>query len=403
MNSATLPLQDFTVIDFTRLLPGPWCGQYLADLGATVIKVESPGRGDNSRYNPPHFSNSSVYFNSVNGGKQGISLDLANADGKAIAHRLISQADIVLEAFKPGTADKLGIGYAKAQALNPSVIYCSISGYGQTGDKATLAGHDLAIQSLTGLVSLPARTNEAPPMPGFQAADYAGATTATMGILSAVIRRQTTGEGGYIDVSMFDSLLSMCNVVLTGAKAKAVSAENSGMMQLWGGNPRYSIYQTRDGKAVAMALLEASLWKTFCETIGRTDLINTAETSDDRHTDHGEFSAIYRQTLSDYCLSQDREPLIKQMTDAGIPVSPVYSPEEALHSDLVQARNMVHTIDHPLEGQIPVLSNPLAISGLAGEQRSGAPGIGEHNQQILEDFGYSPDEIAQLGNSGALG
>ena len=174
-----LPLAGVQVADFSRLLPGPWCAQFLSDLGASVIKVEVPGTGDMSRHNPPLFDDTSVYFNSVNGGKRGIALNMAKQEGREIAHRLIKQSDVIIESFRPGVARKLGIDYPTASVVNPRAVYCSISGFGQDGPLAHISGHDLAIQSLAGFMTLGTPDGEVPQVPGFQAADYAAAAIAS--------------------------------------------------------------------------------------------------------------------------------------------------------------------------------------------------------------------------------
>lgn len=233
-SSETYPLDGVTVIDFSRLLPGPWCTQMLGDLGAVVIKVEEPKLGDASRYNPPLYQQSSVYYNSVNGNKKSITLDLRTKAGQCIAHRLMESADVVVESFRPGVSKKLGVDYSTAKALNRGIIYCSFSGFGQSGPWVNVSGHDLAVQSMSGLMTLTAEGNEVPHMPGFQAADYAAATMASIGVLSAVIRHMKTGNGAYLDIAMFDSLFSMSNVILSGAKARTAGGEGYPMMQLWG-------------------------------------------------------------------------------------------------------------------------------------------------------------------------
>ena len=248
-------LSGVRIIDFSRLLPGPWATQMLADLGADVIKVEQPEVGDYSRHNPPKYRDSSVYYNSVNSNKRSIAIDLANPNGQAVAHRLIEKSDVIMESFRTGVAKKLDVHYEKARALNPGIVYCAITGYGQDGPLARVPGHDLVIQSMTGLMGMSVDREPLPPVPGFQAADYAGGAMAPTAILAALMRKQQTGEGCYIDLSMFDCLFYMCNIVQTGGMSRLAGHSGEPAMQPWGDNPRYATYLCGDGKPVAVSLL----------------------------------------------------------------------------------------------------------------------------------------------------
>ena len=396
-------LSGIKVVDFSRLLPGPWCAQVLGDLGAEVIKVEQPETGDYSRHNPPSYAKKSVYYNSVNSGKRCIALDLGRAEGRAVAQRLLAQADVVLESYRPGVAERLEVDYERAKALNPGVVYCSITGYGQTGPLAAIPGHDLVIQSMTGLMGMTLDTDPVPPVPGFQAADYAAAAMAPTGILAALMRRQQTGEGCYIDLSMFDSLFFMCNIVLTGAMARQAGQSGRPMMEVWGGNPRYATYPTQDGKVVAVSLLEARVWEHFCRHIGRPDLIHAEERPEHRHTDHGERAELYREAIAAFCRSKPRDPLVAEMAEADVPILAIYTPEEALAQPNVAARGLVAEIDDPVEGRVLQLVNPLARAGLAAATRDPAPELGQHNANILAELGYTEEERKRLHDAGAVG
>jgi len=281
----SLPLSGAKVFDFSRLLPGPWCAQVLGDMGADVIKVEQPEIGDYSRFNPPRYREGSVYFNSVNRNKRSIALDLANDADRDVGMRLLADADIVIESFRPGVSEKLGIDYRSIVSINPKVIYCSVSGFGCEGDLSRLPGHDLSIQGITGQLGL-VQSDSAPPMPNFQAADYAGATYAVIAILGAYIRRMVSGEGTHLDIALYDSLMSLSNIALASAMARLAGHSGTPALEVWGGNPRYSTYRTRDGKAVTVALLEARTWHRFCEFVGRADLIYD-ESLADRHSTQG--------------------------------------------------------------------------------------------------------------------
>lgn len=386
MAEPSAALDGIRIVDFSRMLPGPWCTQMLADLGCDVIKIEQPGIGDLSRHNPPNFRVGSAYFHTVNLNKRSIALDLAAPDDLAVAHELIREADVVVESFRKDVPSRLKIDYDAAHSLNPRVIYCSITGFGQTGPFSGIPGHDLVVQSMTGVMGVADNQYGVPPMPGFQAGDYAAAAYAVIGILAALQKRNATGEGCYLDISMFDALVSMTNVISGAALARMGGREVSGIMELWGKNPRYATYRTRDGRGVAVSLLETKIWNAFCSLIGRPDLINPDERPEDRHTVHGGRSELYRKALEDFCLSRDRDELVEWAQQNDVPILPVLTPDEALASGHADERGMIEWIDHPVEGRIPVIGNPLARSGLTRGRRAPAPVIGEHSQEIQREL-----------------
>lgn len=385
-------LTGIKIVDFSRMLPGPWCTQMLADLGADVIKVEQPDVGDFGRHNPPNYRQGSVYFNTVNANKRGVTLDLTIPADREKAHDLIAGADVVVESYRRGVVGRLQIDYETAKALNPRIIYCSITGFGQTGPWADIPGHDLVVQSATGVMGT-GREGELPAVPSFQAADYAAAAYAIAAILSALYRRRDNGEGCNLDISMFDCLFSMTNVIAGAALARAGGFPVTSIMELYGANPRYATYMTKDGKAVAVSLLETRIWKSFCELIGRLDLVFPDEGPEDRHTLHGERSKLYRKAIAEFCMSRPRDELIDLTIRHNVPILPVYSPDEAVSSDHVAARGLIEWISHPSEGRIPILANPLARSGLT-RQRAPAPSLGDH-QAILDQ----PDALAATGDA----
>jgi crotonobetainyl-CoA:carnitine CoA-transferase CaiB-like acyl-CoA transferase len=381
-------LSGVRVLDFSRMLPGPWCTQMLGDFGADVIKVEQPGVGDLGRHNQPNFKEGSVYFNTVNGNKRGITLDLSKPEDRAAAHRLIGQSDVIVESYRRGVPHRLQIDYDTAKRLKPNIIYCSITGFGQTGPFSDIPGHDLVVQSVTGVMGTGLDNEELPPVPGFQAADYAGAAYAIAGVMAALHRKRSTGEGCYLDISMFDSLFSMSNIVSGAALARTGGFPVTTTMEVWGRNPRYSTYKTKDGKAVAVSLLEARIWNSFCKLIGREDLISPDEGPEHRHTVHGNRADLYRKAIGDLCLSKSRDNLVAWMLKNNVPIMPVYSPDEAVQSEHVAARNMVEWMPHPVEGRIPVIANPLASSGLTTGPRGPAPALGQHQDLLSKNEAY---------------
>ncbi len=384
-------LQGLRVLDFSRMLPGPWCTQMLADFGADVIKVEQAGTGDPSRHNPPDFATTGVYFQNVNRGKRSLALDLKTPADRAVVHRLMEQADVVIESFRVGVPARLEVDYETARRLKPDVIYCSVTGYGQTGPLAGIPGHDLVVQSVTGVMGAAPRGQGAvPAVPQFQAADYAAANFALIGILTALHKKARTGEGTFLDISMFDTLYNMTAVISGAALAGRYDDRRGGSdMELFGGNPRYSTYAVKDG-AVAVSLLEAHIWARFCTVIGRPDLIDASEGPDSRHTSHGARSQLYRDALAAFCMEHTRDELAARMLAHDIPITPVLSPAEALASDHVRARRLVEEVEHSRDGAIPLYANPLHASGLTTGRSVAAPDLDADGEAIRGGEGWRP-------------
>lgn len=379
-----LPLEGAKVVDLSRLLPGPWCGQTLGDLGADVIKIEQPEIGDYGRFNPPRYREGGVYFHSVNRNKRSITLDLKRDEDRRVALGLLHDADIVIESYRSGVTERLGIDYSSVAKVNPGVIYCSVTGFGCDGEFARVPGHDLSIQGAAGILN-PGGFAGTPPIPGFQAADYAGATYATMAVLAAYIQRLKTERGRHLDIALYDSLVAFSNIALASALARTAGFSGKPELEVWGSNPRYAIYPTRDGKAVTVCLLETRTWERFCEFIGRPDLIYE-ETHADRHTSHGERADVFREVIGDLCLAHDRDALVAKMVEADIAICAVYSPDEALASPEAKARGLVRMVEHPVEGNVPQIFDPLTRAGLADPRRRLAPRLGEHNAEVRREL-----------------
>jgi CoA:oxalate CoA-transferase len=383
-----LPLAGVRVVDFSRLLPGPWCTQTLGDLGADVIKVEQPEIGDYSRFNPPTYKSGGVYFNSLNRNKRSIVLDLAAEGDRAVAEGLTARADIIIESFRPGVTEKLGIDYATVARSNPAVIYCSITGFGNESALGRVPGHDLSIQGVAGTLGKHLEPGKKPPMPTFQGGDFTAAAFATIGVLAAHIRRTATGIGCYLEIPMYDSLISVSNVALSGALARLAGYSGKPEMEPWGRNPRYNIYATRDGKYVTVCLLEYRGWKRFCDYIGRSDLA-PEESWADRHTDHAGRADAFREAISTFCQAHDRDELAEKMREAEIAICPIYSADEAVASAHARERGVIAFSEHPVDGAVPYLRDPLALAGLTEPERRPSPQLGEHGEEVRRELEWS--------------
>ncbi len=390
MSQRPAPLAGIRVLDLTRLLPGPVATLHLADLGAEVIKIEDPQLGDYARTlgtgKAGRDAEDSAYFRMINRNKQGLVLDLKQPEGVAVFLRLARDADVVIESFRPGVVDKLGIGYATVAALNPKIAYCSISGYGQDGPYKDLAGHDLNYLGYAGVLEQIGFEGSQPAIPNFQIADLlGGALTGVMGILAAVVEAQRTGRGRYIDVSMTDSVLAHTYFAMLRLNDAGQSAPRGGDL-LSGGLPCYATYRCADGKYMAVGALEGKFWQLCCITLERPEWIK-------RQWDpalRGEMAALFS--------AQPRDVWAARFADVDCCVTPILSPEEALANEQLRARGMIVE-----QGGLTQFAPPLKISEHDFSIRQPAPKAGQHNNEILRGAGYSDEDIAALGERGVLG
>ncbi len=380
------PLAGIRILDLTRLLPGPVTTQHLADLGAEVIKIEDPQVGDYARTLGTGQGEDSAYFRMINRNKQGLRLDLKKPAGVEVFMRLAREADVIIESFRPGVMDKLGVGYAAIAAVNPKIAYCSISGYGQDGPYKDLAGHDINYLGYAGVLDQIGSAGGNPAIPNFQIADLlGGALTAAMGILAAVIEAQRTGQGRYIDVSMTDSVLAHTYFAMLRLNDAGQSAPR-GTDLLSGGLPCYATYRCADGKHMAVGALEGKFWKTTCEVLDHPDWLKR------------QWDASLRGELAELFATRPRDEWASLFAAVDCCITPILSPEEALANEQILARKMVVQ-----EDGLTQFAPPLKMSGFEFSIRQAAPRSGEHNAAILAAAGYSTDEIQRLESAGAFG
>ncbi|MEH0155733.1 CoA transferase [Limibacter armeniacum] len=371
------PLSGIRVLDLTWLLPGPLCTLHLADMGADVIKVEAPLRGDYARLSPPFQKNNSSLFLAINRNKRSITLDLKSESGKEAFQALCCTSDVIVEGFRPGTMKKLGLDYASVKAIKPDIIYCSITGFGQDGPYAEMAGHDLNFCAYSGL--LQPNEDVKPAVLPFQVADIVGGTqTAAMGILAAIIQKLRTGEGQYLDVSMMDGVMSHQAINLTQVKSE--QQNQAFVVDLLSGNhPCYAIYETADGKYLALAAIELKFWQRFCECINRDEWIN-------QHPASGKKAKEITDELKLLFLSKSQEEWLLQFEGIDCCLSPVLTMNGALEIPQIKARKMVCEHSHPIEGQVIQFSFPIKSSAFEFEVYRPAPQLGEHTAEILNEL-----------------
>ncbi len=383
------PLQGVRVLDLTRLLPGPFCSLILADLGADVIKIEDPLLGDYLRQGPPMVSpTQGIHFMALNRNKRSVKLSLRPRGGKAVFERLVAGADVVLDGFRPGRLDKLGIGYEAMCAVNSRIIYCAISGYGQDGPHRERAGHDLNYLARAGLLDLFGAAGGPPIVPPVQIADLTGAYLAAIGVLAAIVGRATTGRGQFVDISMMDGVMPWLVTVLPQFLLDH-RLPRRGEMALGGGLPCYNVYQCADGEWLTLAALEPQFWASFCKLIGREDLIA-------KRTDSGPAAAPVFDALRALFSTKARAEWLAFFGDADVCIEPVLTLAEAAADPHLKARGMLTTVTQPVGGAVPQIASPLKLSGSPDARLEPSPEYGEHTEAVLREAGYDDAGLAEL-------
>jgi alpha-methylacyl-CoA racemase len=381
------PLEGLRILDLSRLLPGPYATLLLADLGAEVIKVEDLAGGDYIRAWPPFIGGRSAYFLALNPGKKSFAVNLKTAQGREVFLRLASTAQAVMEGFRPGTADRLGIGFEALRAVNPALVYCSISGYGQDGPMRNRAGHDLNYIARAGILGLSGSEGGSPSIPPVQIADLSSAMYAAVAILAGVRESERTGRGRYIDIAMMDSAMSW--LVLTAAEFAAGERGRRGRLAFTGKYPCYNVFRTKDGLEVCLAALEAKFWAGFCVAVGRSDLIERQFAEDPGTL--AEVRALFA--------GRTREEWVALARREDFCLESVLTLEEALLDTHVRHRGLVRKAD--VEGESVIeLANPLRR--LAPRDPGPPPGLGEHTVALLGELGYSAEAVAAMAAAGVI-
>jgi crotonobetainyl-CoA:carnitine CoA-transferase CaiB-like acyl-CoA transferase len=383
------PLSSLKILDFSTLLPGPFASLLLADMGAEVLRIESPSRMDLLRVLPPHDGDVSASHAYLNRNKRCIALDLKQAEAVALVKQLVAEYDIVLEQFRPGVMDKLGVGYEALKAINPRLIYVSITGYGQTGPYKDRAGHDINYLALAGIASYTGRQDRGPLPLGVQLADIAGGSLhGVMGLLAAVIQRQVTGEGQYVDVSMTDCAFSLHG--MAGAGYLAAGVEPQMENQVLNGGSFYDYYRTRDGRWFSVGSLEPQFMQQFCTAIGRPELAARGLSP------KPEEQRALKREIEIEIEKHDFAEWSRVFAGLDACVEPMLSMTEAVEHPQLKARALV--VEVPRAGQAPQrqIACPIKFSaGLPAPRHIGAA-LGAHTEQVLTELGYSAERIAEL-------
>jgi crotonobetainyl-CoA:carnitine CoA-transferase CaiB-like acyl-CoA transferase len=389
----SLPLQGIKVLDITANLAGPFSTQILGDFGAEIIKVEDIRGGDPSRKNPPYLGDEGVNFFVVNRNKKSLALDIRSEEGKKVIKELAAKCDVVVDSFRPEFMKKLGLDYENLRIINPRLIYCSMTAYGQEGPMANAASHDVNILSLAGITGLTGDGTEKPQLTGAQLGGLAGGgLNAVIAILLALIHRDKTGQGQFCDVSMLDgSLAFLCNVLGFQAGFGEEVRVFSGQAAF------YNIYETKDGGYLSLAAIEPKFWKIFCEVIGRPDLLET----------HWDIAAQekMKQEVAAIMLTRTRDEWMQIFSGTDSCVTPVISMDEVCEQSWVKDRDMIHTLPNFRESgmELKIVGQPIKLSETPAEVRAEFARLGEHSEEILASLGYSREEIKAFRQRGIVG
>ena len=372
------------------MLPGPYCSMMLADLGAEVIKIEEPKIGDPTRKSPPMIEGHSAPFAQVNRNKKSIAIDLKHAEGRGIFLKLAATADVVIEQFRPGVVDRLGINYAAVAEINPRIVYCALTGFGQDGPHRERSGHDLNYLALSGVLGLTTDDRGKPVIPGVQIADLAGGMIAGFAILAALLARERTGRGQFVDVSMFDVMVSMLPIPAAHHFAGS-TIPVGGKYVLSGAYPFYNVYETTDGKFMTLGALEPKFWANFCRKVDREDLAA-------RQFDAGERRENLFEEMRNIFKSRTQSEWVALMSDADCCCEPVLSMSEAFVHAQTRAREMVRQSSSVTDQ----LGFSYKLSDTPATEESQAPALGEHTAELLDAMGITREERRRLKEAGVI-
>lgn len=382
-------LSGIRVLDFSQVLAGPFCTMNLADFGAEVIKIEKPGSGDGSRIFGPFVADQSGYYILVNRGKKGITLDLKK--GKDIIYEMVKSCDIVVENFKPGVMEKLGYSYDKLKEINPRLIYCSISGFGQDSPMRDLPAYDIVAQGMSGMMSITGYPNDPPARVGSSLGDVSAGLYAVTGILLALYNREKTGKGQYVDIAMLDSVFAFIETNVVRHTIGGVHPTRVGARHPL--SAPFDIYMCKDAYVI-IAVASDHHFAKLCEMIGQPDLIKDPKFDSDPHRSENdvELKAILEKFLADYTVDE----AMKMMQERSIPCGPLCTVDEACQNPSILARDMLVEIDQPGAGKLKITGNPMKLSDTPPDPKHAAPLLGQDTKSVLkDDFGFSEEQISK--------
>jgi crotonobetainyl-CoA:carnitine CoA-transferase CaiB-like acyl-CoA transferase len=395
-----LALEGIKVLDLSRVLAGPWCTQTLADLGADVWKVESPNGGDDTRsWMPPEINGESTYYLCCNRSKRSIAVNFRDPDGQRIIREMAAKADVLVENFRKGALDKFGLGYEDLRKINPRLIYCSISGYGRTGQRSEEAGYDFAIQAESGLMSITGEVDGEPMKLGVAICDIVSGMNAVQGVLAALIAREKTGEGQHVDIALLDSAINLLANVASGHLATGNEPKRYGNAHA--SVAPYQVFPSSDGNFV-LAVGNDGQFRSLCEVvIKRPDLLEDERfvTAKGRATHREELAAI----LSEIFRTDTKLNWFNALKAAGVPAGQIRTVPEVFAAPEVKERELYAVVDDPKHGKLKIPFTPLKLSGTPARKPTTPPRLGENTGELLQEvLGISEEEIARLRAKGAV-
>lgn len=392
MTTPQLPLEGIRVVDLSRVLAGPFCGALLGDLGADVVKVEDPNVGDESRTWPPHKDGEAAGYLVNNRNKRGISVDLKSPDGVDIVRRLVRDADVLIENFRTGTMEEFGLGYDALSAINPNLIYCSVSAFGRTGPRAEGAGYEALMQAFAGIMSITGEPGGAPVRCGVSFLDLTTGILCALGVVSAIHHRARTGVAQRVDASLLETAVGLLNF-----QAEGYLLANLVPKALGSAHPSLSPYRNfrcRDGQWVFIAGANDRLWKRVANALGLGWMAEDPRfaVNIERVKNRQELEARLEEAIG----AQDREPLLARLEEAGVPATPVNTVDQVLNDPQTKTRKVIRRMKHPKLGDIPVVGMPVGFSKIEPGIRRHAPARGEHTDEVLGEIGFDAAQIADL-------
>ncbi|MBI3826747.1 MAG: CoA transferase [Candidatus Rokubacteria bacterium] len=381
MSKADRPLAGVRVLDLTRVLAGPFCTMLLGDMGAEVIKVEEPGKGDDTRQWPPFKGGEATYFMAVNRNKKSVTLNLKAPEGRALLRRLIARSDVVVENFRTGTMDRLGVGYKALRRTQPRLIYCSISGFGESGPEAQRGGYDLIVQGESGVMDLTGFAGGPPVKVGNSIGDLVAGMTAAHGITLALLARQRTKKGQKVEISMLDVMASLLTY-------QAGIYFNAGGRPTRRGNAHpsivpYEVFKAADAY-LTLGVANHSLWKACCGAIGRPEL--AADPRFDTEARRVQNRDTLVPLLNEIFATGPADDWLKRLDAAGVPAGRIKTVAEVCESEHLRARGMIVTLPHPRAGDVTVMGVPIKLHATPGKATSAAPVLGQHTASVLRSL-----------------
>ena len=387
------PLEGLRVVDLTRVLSGPYCTMHLGDLGAEVIKVERPGEGDDTRsFAPPFQGDQAAYFLSVNRNKKSITLDMKSERGKEVLWRLIDVADVLVENFRPGAMDRLGLGYDAVKARRPSMVYCSISGFGDTGIQKNRPGYDVIVQGEAGIMDITGPRDGAPHKVGVAVADLVSGLNASQGILAALYTCKSTGIGQHVRISMYEAVAALLTF-------------NASIFYATGNSPRrrgnehptivpYETFEAADGW-INLGVANDDLWQRFCQAAERSEL--TTDSRFAKASDRVRNREVLVPLVKAVVKERTRDEWLKRLDKAGVPSGAIRTVGEVCESEVLKARNMIAEMQHPSAGVVKGIKSAMHLSQTPLDSSAPPPMLGEHTREILTGvLGYSASDFDRL-------